>query len=92
MEKNKEFEFVSLSEMAKMLGISRVAVFKRIKKGQIPAERIGRFYIISRSVAETIAGGKDVEGMTEQKKEIIERAVKKAVSEYGQTLRLLGNE
>ena len=45
-------QYVSTAEIAKLLGISTVAVFKRIKKGQIKATKIGRSYAIPRSYVE----------------------------------------
>ena len=41
-----EKEFYSVPEFAKKLGISRIAVFKKVKKGQIRAIRIGRNWAI----------------------------------------------
>jgi len=43
-----EKEFLSTTELAKILGISSAAVFKKIKKGQIKAEKGGRNFIIRR--------------------------------------------
>ena len=40
-------EFVSIPECAKLLGISRVAVFKRVQQGLIQAKKIGRSYVIA---------------------------------------------
>ena len=37
-----EKEYLSTSEVAKILGISRIAVFKKIKSGEIKAEKKGR--------------------------------------------------
>ena len=42
-------EFISTAELAKVLGISRVAVFKNIDKKKIPATRIGRAFVISKN-------------------------------------------
>lgn len=42
-----EKQFYSVAEAAKKLGVSRIAVFKRIKKGDIKAMRVGRIYVIS---------------------------------------------
>ena len=39
-------QYISVMEAAKQLGISRIAVFKKIKNGQIRAERMGRSYSI----------------------------------------------
>jgi excisionase family DNA binding protein len=87
----KAKKYVSVAELAKMLGISRIAVFKRIKKGQVPAEKIGRSYVISSDFVSRILPDKNRE-LTEKDKNDIEKTVKKVVKEYGQTLRLLGGE
>src|SRR3989338_10090933 len=90
--KEKKAIFISITELAKMLGISRVAVFKKIKKGQIRAEKIGRSYAISMEDATDIVRGVDSKVLTEEKKSEIKKAVEKVVKEYGETLRLLGKE
>jgi len=92
MENKAKKLHISVAELAKMLGISRVAVFNRIKKGQIPAEKIGRAYVISMADIDGIVQGIDSKILTEEKKEIIKKAVAKVVKEYGETLRLLGKE
>lgn len=90
--KDRKAIFISVTELAKMLGISRVAVFKKIRKGQIPAEKIGRAYAISMEDVTEIMGGADPGVLTEEKKLEIKNAVEKVVKEYGKTLRLLGKE
>ncbi len=81
-------EFITTTELAKILGISRIAVFKRIKRGQIKAIRVGKNFIISKDSLPEVLG----RILSEKNKREIETAVKKTVKEYGQTLRLLGNE
>ena len=78
-------EYITTTELADLLGISRVAVFKRIKKGKIKAIKNGRNFIIKREDIKDILG----EGV--DKKEVA-RVVKKAIKEYGETLKLLGQE
>lgn len=39
-------EFYTTKELAELLGISRIAVFNRIKKGNIKAQKMGRNFII----------------------------------------------
>ena len=41
-------DFLSIPEAAAILGVSRIAVFKRVKSGQIPAFRAGRAWVIAR--------------------------------------------
>ncbi|MFH1657138.1 MAG: helix-turn-helix domain-containing protein [bacterium] len=42
----KPKEFYTTKELAELLGISRIAVFNRIKKGDIKAQKMGRNFII----------------------------------------------
>lgn len=90
--KDKKAKYVSVAELAKMLGISRIAVFNRIKKGLIPAEKIGRFYVISMEDVSDIINGSALGVLTDEKKDEIKKAVEKVVREYGETLKLLGKE
>lgn len=90
--KGKKAIFISVAELAKMLGVSRIAVFNKIKKGQIPAEKIGRSYAISMEHVNEIISGANLNVLTKDKKEEIKKAVEKVVKEYGETLKLLGKE
>ncbi|MDD2805197.1 MAG: excisionase family DNA-binding protein [Elusimicrobiales bacterium] len=47
-----EREFYSIPEAAARLGISRIAVFKRVKKGRLEALRFGRNWAVSASALE----------------------------------------
>ncbi len=80
-------EYYSVSEFAEILGISRIAVYKRIKKGQIEAIRFGRNYAIPKKYVLEIIG----ENLSESKKKIIEEAVEKTFKEYGEVLKRLGS-
>ena len=84
--KNKDL--ISTIELAKILGISRIAVFKRIKSGKLKAKKVGRAYYVSRKDLPEVLG--TVVG--EQGKKDINEAVTKAVNQYGETFRLLGQE
>jgi len=83
----KKRDFLSTSELAKILGISRIAVYKRIKAGKIKAEKIGRDFVINKKDLGNILGKE----LTKEEKTEIEKAVKKTVEEYGETLKLLGS-
>jgi len=80
--------FFSTAEVAKILGISRIAVFKKIQKGHIPAQKVGRSYVIPGSYIQGSAN----ESVTDAERKSIEKGVKRVVREYGETLRLLGKE
>ena len=83
-----EKEFISTTEAAALLGISRVAIFKKIKSGEIKAEKIGRNFVIHRNNLPYVLS----RFLGEDQKKDIHASVKKAVSEYGETIRLLGRE
>jgi excisionase family DNA binding protein len=80
--------FLSTEETAKILGISRQAVIKRIHSGKLKAERIGHIFAIPKSEL----GINNGEVLSEHQKKVIEEGVKKAVKEYGEALKKLGNE
>ncbi len=81
-------ELITTTELAKILGVSRITVFKRIKRGQIKAIRVGKNFVIPKDSLPEVLG----KILSEKNKREIETAVKKTVKEYGQTLRLLGKE
>ena len=51
-----EHHFLTSSQAAKMLGISRIAVYKKIKKGKIKAIRIGKNFAIPEQYIKEIRG------------------------------------
>mgnify|MGYP001611712335 FL=1 len=84
MDKN----LVSTLELARILGISRQAVLKKIKSGEIEAVKVGRNFVIDKKDLPDVLGAV----LRETQKHEIEKAVKKTVKEYGETLKLLGKE
>ena len=81
-------EYLSVSQFAKILGVSRIAIYKKIKKGQIEAIRIGRSFAIPKKYLTDITG----KTLSEKDKKIIDEAVRKTFKEYGEVLKLLGRE
>ena len=81
-------EYYSIPQVAVLLGISRVAVFKKVKSGEIKAAKIGRSYAIPASYIRQVTG----KTLTPERKKAIKRAVKKTVRRYGPLLIKLGNE
>lgn len=79
-------QFLSTTQLAEILGVSRIAVYKKIVSGEIKALKVGRNFIIDRHLLGDILNQK----VTPQQEIEIEKAVKKTVKEYGQTLKLLG--
>ncbi|HUS73214.1 MAG TPA: helix-turn-helix domain-containing protein [Sedimentisphaerales bacterium] len=84
----KKGEYLTIPQLAKILGISRVAVYRKVKKGQIKAVKIGRTYAIPQKQIAAILG----KTLRKEDKKEIDSAVKKTVKEYGRVLKLLGSE
>ena len=84
----KSDKYITIQEMAKILGISRIAVYKKVKKGTIKAMKIGRNYAIPKKYVAHILG----KVLRARDKNLIDKAIKKTVKEYGETLKLLGRE
>ncbi len=84
----KKSEYLTIPQLAKILGVSRIAVYRQVKKGQIKAVKIGRNYAIPQKQISAILG----KSLRQTDKKEIDSAVKKTVKEYGQVLKLLGSE
>ena len=83
-----EKEFFTTIELAKILGISRIAVFKKIKSGKIKAKKIGRNFVIQKKDIGDILGKE----LKESGKKEIDKAVERTVKDYGETLKMLSND
>lgn len=83
-------EYYTTVEVAKILGVSRVAILKRIKAGKLYATKIGRNYAIPADKIIFPAKGshKNAE-LTLDEKTFLDRAVRKTINQYGETLKLL---
>jgi len=89
MEKS---EYFSIAQVAKLLKISRIAVYKKVKKGQLPTIRIGKIYAIPReSILRKIRRIKG-HALRPEEKDKIKMAVDKTLKEYGEVLKRLGAE
>ena len=81
-------ENLSVFEVAKLLGITRQAILKKIRSGEILAQKVGRSYVICKADLPILHGGE----LNEERKKIVSEAVKKTIQDYGETLKLLGGE
>jgi excisionase family DNA binding protein len=81
-------QYFSIPEVASLLGMSRIAVYRKVRCGEIKAIKIGRTFGIPRSYVSNLLG----DNIDSARKLKIRRAVKRAVREYGELLRKLGRE
>lgn len=81
-------DFLTVKELADILGISRIAVFNKIKKGQLIATKAGKTYLIPRDQLVGIIDN----NLSEEEKIKIKKGVSKVIRDYGETLKMLGKE
>ena len=74
---------LSVPQLAERLGVSRITAYNRVRRGEIPAQRVGRNYIVSSETASALV---------QERADQIKAAVKRVVTEYGEALELLGRE
>jgi excisionase family DNA binding protein len=83
-----EKEYITIPKLAKLLGLSRIAVYKKVKNGEINAIKIGRIYAIPKEYVSGILGRE----VSEKARKEIDKAIQKTLREYGDTLKQLGGE
>ena len=84
-------KYISVAQMGDLMGISRIAVFKKIKKGYLKAEQFGKAYLIEGEYAKQYAEEYNhSKGLSQKRKEAIKKAVEKITAEYSETFKLLG--
>ena len=80
--------YITIPQLAKLLHISRIAVYKKVKAGLIPAKKIGKTYIIADRDVQNILHRQ----LTGKSKKELDKAIDKVLREYSEVLKLLGNE
>ncbi|QAT16238.1 hypothetical protein BU251_00040 [Candidatus Velamenicoccus archaeovorus] len=88
----EEKEYFSIAQAAKILKISRIAVYKKVKKGQLPAIRIGKIYAVPKEDIIRKVRGIKGRSLKPEEKAKIKMAVNKTLREYGDVLKRLGEE
>jgi len=79
---------LSIPEVAKELGLSRIAVYNQVKSGKIPARKVGRNYAISRKCVDKIVA----KTTAPSDKVWLNKAVTRVMDEYGSVIRWLSKE
>lgn len=81
-------QYYSIAELAKILGVSRITVYKKVKRGAIKSSKMGKSYFIPASYVNNIIG----KTLSETSKNQIDLSVMKTIKEYGEVLKKLGKE
>lgn len=83
-----EKHWLTIPELARKMGLSRIAVYNRVKKGKIPAQKVAGRHLISVDDLPYIIGRK----LTAEDENRIETVVNRAVTEYGRVFKWLSRE
>lgn len=83
----KEKKLISVAEAAKLMGLSRMHVVRKIKKGEIKAIRVGRAYAIDRNEL-----GGIFRHISEKERTQVGKAVEKVFRDYSDVIKKLGAE
>jgi len=83
----KEKNLLSVAETAKLMGISRMHVIRKIQRGEIKAVRVGRAWAIDPDQL-----GGIFRRISSRERAQVEKAVDKVLREYGEVIRKLGAE
>ena len=67
-------QFITVAEMAKMLGLTRAAINKQISEGKMPAEKVGRNYLILKTALPADLQERIRKGQKEATKNVIEKS------------------
>jgi excisionase family DNA binding protein len=86
-QSDKKFDLLSIPQAAQVMGLSRIEVYRKVKRGEIPAQRLGRNYFVLRKDL-----GQIYSPLTKASQRKVDQAVRKTLKEYGETLKLLGKE
>lgn len=84
----KNNDFLTVKQLADILNVSRIAIFKKIKNGQLVAQKYGKTYLIPKNKLVGIINN----DISEEEKTKIKKGVYKVIKDYGETLKMLGKE
>jgi len=85
-------KYISIPQLALILGITRIAVYRKVKGGKIKAIRIGRNFAIPREEVNRIVGKIKGKPLNEEGKKQIDIVIAKTMAEYGEVIKRLGKE
>lgn len=83
-----EKDYYSIAELARIIGVSRIAIYNKVRAGKIEAKKVGRMFVIPKSEIESVLGT----SISEKQKRVIDAGVRKTIKEYSITLKKLGSE
>jgi excisionase family DNA binding protein len=80
-------EYLTTTQAAKILGISRMQMLRKVKAGEIKAIRAGRNFLIAKEELNPI-----FKPATKREMDTVDQGVEKVIKEYGDVLKKLGKE
>ena len=81
-------KYLTVPQLAKILGLTRQRVHQLVQAGKIPAEKVGNTYIIVEQEILDILN----KGITDSDKAFNRKIIKKAMEQYKETFERLAKE
>ena len=85
-------EYLSITEVAKLLNLSRTTIHNKIKSGEIKALKIGKTFAVPTEEIKKIVGDIIGHPLSDEEKRKINEVIERTVEEYGKVLKMLGKE
>lgn len=79
---------ISIPDLARLLGVSRITIYNRVRRGEIEAEKVGRTYVVTDETVNSLLSKQP----TAKEKKQMDAAVKRTVQEYGGVLKRLAGK
>lgn len=79
-------KFITVPQLAKIMGLSRSQVFRKVQAGEIPAQKIGRIFVVSKDYVDALTGE-----ISSKDEKVIKKGVNKTLKEYGEVIKQLGD-
>ncbi len=81
-------DYYSIEEVANILRVSKKTIWQWIKDGRVKTRRVGRSNTFPHAIVMELLG----QTIKPQERINIEKIINKALKEYGETFKKLGNE
>lgn len=79
--------YYTTTELGKIMGLNRSQVYRKIKSGEIPAVKAGRYNLVPRFYVDSLLGE-----LEKDDKKRIQSAVNKTIKQYGEVIKMLGDK
>jgi len=78
----------TVPQLADLLGVSRVTIWRKVRSGEIPAQNVGGMNLISQEEISHVLS----KNITQAEKDAIDEAVRKGIADFSEVFKELARE